>query len=345
MFGNKLGPYDLIEEIGQGGMASVYRAYQPNMDRFVAVKVIHKAISLNATALERFTREARLIARLEHPHILPVYDYNGESDPPYIVMRYLPSGTLKDIISRDSLSLTDVNILFNQIASALDYAHRQGVIHRDIKPSNIMIDSEGHAFLTDFGIARLIEGDVGLTGSGVAIGTPGYMAPEQGLGGTVDARTDIYALGVMLYEMISGKLPFSAQTPMEIIIRHINDPVPDVTATVPGAPPALNDVIKKAMAKSPDDRYASASELSRAVSAAIGPVSDPSSDHLQKIAAQTTTALAQERQERSQMAGTAAKPLIISPITNAAPAGRGTAPASAARPRAGAAAAPPAASG
>ncbi|HLY26431.1 MAG TPA: serine/threonine-protein kinase, partial [Aggregatilineales bacterium] len=139
MIGSKLGPYDLIEEIGHGGMASVYRAYQPNMDRFVAVKVIHKSISLNATALERFTREARLIARLEHPHILPVYDYNGQSDPPYIVMRYLPSGTLKDIITREKLSLPDAVFLLNQIASALDYAHRQGVIHRDIKPSNIMV--------------------------------------------------------------------------------------------------------------------------------------------------------------------------------------------------------------
>src|SRR5512136_3047460 len=153
MSGNKLGPYELLDELGRGGMATVYRAFQPNVDRFVAVKVIHRSVAADKQALARFTREARLIARLEHPHILPVYDYNGHHDPPYIVMRYMPTGTLKEILMRDQLEFAEVIFLIRHIASALDYAHRQGVIHRDIKPSNIMVDSEGNAFLTDFGIA------------------------------------------------------------------------------------------------------------------------------------------------------------------------------------------------
>jgi serine/threonine-protein kinase len=132
MLGSKLGPYELIEELGRGGMATVFRAYQPNVDRYVAVKVIHRSISLDSKALERFVREARLVARLEHPHILPVYDYNGQSDPPYIVMRYLPSGTLKDILENAHLPLQEVVLLMSQICAALDYAHRQGVVHRDI---------------------------------------------------------------------------------------------------------------------------------------------------------------------------------------------------------------------
>src|SRR5438105_15754468 len=152
MIGTKLGPYELIEEVGHGGMATVFRAYQPNVDRFVAVKVIHRSVSLDNKALDRFTREARLVARLEHPHILPVYDYNGLNDPPYIVMRYLPTGTMKDILERVHLPFNEASMLIMQIAGALDYAHRQGVIHRDIKPSNIMVDSEGNAFLTDLGI-------------------------------------------------------------------------------------------------------------------------------------------------------------------------------------------------
>src|SRR5260221_1501503 len=137
MIGSKFGPYELIEEIGRGGMATVYRAYQPNVDRYVAVKVIHRSVSLDSKSLDRFTGEARLIARLEHPNILPVYDYDGQHDPPYIVMRYLPSGTLKDILQREQLPYSEVIYLMGQVASALDYAHRQGVVHRDIKPSNI----------------------------------------------------------------------------------------------------------------------------------------------------------------------------------------------------------------
>ena len=154
---SQLGPYELIEEIGRGGMATVYRAYQPNMGRDVAIKVIVKSLVGDSDSIQRFQREARLIARLEHPHILPVYDFDGRHDPPYIVMRYLHSGTLKHILAQGPLPPVEASHLIQQVGSALDYAHRQGIIHRDVKPSNIMIDREGNAFVTDFGLARMVS--------------------------------------------------------------------------------------------------------------------------------------------------------------------------------------------
>src|SRR5215468_5451427 len=188
MIGTRLGQYELVEEVGKGGMATVFRAYQPNVDRYVAVKVIHRSIATDATNLERFQREARLVTKLEHPHLLPIHDYDGAHDPPYIVMRYLESGTLKDVLDHGKIPFEEIVYMMRQIASALDYAHRQGVIHRDIKPSNILIDADGNAFLTDFGIARMTEAGQGLTQTGYAVGTPGYMSPEQGMGlDTVDA--------------------------------------------------------------------------------------------------------------------------------------------------------------
>ena len=305
MLGSKLGPYELIEEVGRGGMASVYRAYQPNMDRFVAVKVIFRAIASDNKALDRFQREARLVARLEHPHILPVYDYDGSSDPPYIVMRYLSTGTLKDILEREQLPVQEVAYLFSQIASALDYAHRQGVIHRDIKPSNIMVDGEGNAFLTDFGIARATEmtQTQGLTGTGIAIGTPGYMSPEQSMGTPIDGRADIYAMGVMLFEMLSGKLPFRAETPMAVIMKHLHDPVPELSTLNTSLPPAVDMVIQRAMAKNADDRFNTAGEMSRALNIALGPAVDVGATplRLQAVAARTILDLAAGRAEKAQL--------------------------------------------
>ncbi|MCA9910546.1 MAG: serine/threonine protein kinase, partial [Anaerolineae bacterium] len=212
LVGTRLGPYEIIEEIGKGGMATVYRAYQPSIGRFVALKIIHRAIASDSKALERFQREARLIARLEHPHLLPVYDYNGEHDPPYIVMRYLEGGTLKDALEAGAIPLTDTVHILRQVSAALDYAHRQGVIHREIKPSNVLIDTEGNAFLMDFGIARLVESESGITQTGFAVGTPTYMSPEQGMGlHNVDGRSDIYALGIVLFQMLVGRAPFEGE--------------------------------------------------------------------------------------------------------------------------------------
>lgn len=264
MIGSRLGEYEIIEEIGKGGMATVYRAYHPQTDRFVAAKIIHRTISADPRMQERFEREARLVARLEHPHILPVYYYSGDHDPPYIVMRYVEGGTLKDVLDRGKLPLSDTLHILRQISAALDYAHRQKVIHRDIKPSNIMFDRDSNVFLTDFGIARMTQTDVapGLTQTGFTVGTPGYMSPEQGLGlETVDHRTDIYALGVMIFQMITGQLPYQAETPMGVVMKHINDPVPSLLDVDPSLPAPIDVAIMRALAKRPEDRYATAGEL------------------------------------------------------------------------------------
>lgn len=271
MIGTKLGPYQIIEEIGRGGMATVYCAYQPSVGRNVALKTLQKSISGDEQAVLRFQREARLVARLEHPHILPVYDFDGACDPPYIVMRFLNSGTLKEVLARQAIPVAEAMHLLRQIAAALDYAHRQGVVHRDIKPSNILVDQEGNAFVADFGIARLAGGPTGLTATGAMIGTPDYMAPEQVSGeGTVDHRGDIYSLGVMAYQMLAGRLPFTAETPIAVLMKHLNQPPPDITHDNPNLPPAAAEVFKRVLAKSSAERYPTAEAFFEALLAAVG---------------------------------------------------------------------------
>ncbi|MCB9436607.1 MAG: serine/threonine protein kinase [Anaerolineales bacterium] len=291
----KVGQYELLEEIGRGGMATVFRAYQTSVGRDVAVKIIHKAISMDPIAVARFTSEARLIARLEHPHILPVYDFDGTHDPPYIVMRYLPTGTLDDILQRAKLPIGEVLHIFKQIGSALDYAHRQGVVHRDVKPSNIMIDGEANAWLSDFGIARLVEGGQGLTASGAAIGTPGYMSPEQGLGTEIDGRADIYSLGVILFKMMTGLLPFTGETAMGTIMLHINEPVPSILALNPELPVEFQRLIEKAMAKKANDRYQTAAELVHDLEQVLGPNITTKPIQLRDLAGQTISELQRQR--------------------------------------------------
>lgn len=301
MIGTRVGPYEIIEEIGKGGMATVYRAYQPSVDRYVAIKVIHKAIAGDAGGLERFDREARLVARLEHPHLLPVYDYNAQHDPPYIVMRYLESGTLKDVLDQSGpLALRDIAYMMRQITSALDYAHRQGVIHRDIKPSNIMVDQDGNAFLMDFGIARIREGGAGLTQTGIAVGTPGYMSPEQGMGDAIDHRSDIYALGVMLYQMATGKLPYASETPMGLILKHIQEPVPSARAANRDLPEGFDAIIARAMAKQREDRYQSGAELSEALTELVGATASARAPQQLREAAQQALEEIQSKRDKNR---------------------------------------------
>lgn len=272
MIGTTLGAYELVAEVGKGAMATVYRAYQASMDRYVAIKVIHKAVSNDQQSMRRFQREAKLVARLEHPHILPVYDFDGTHSTPYIVMRLLESGSMRDVMRQRQLSLVETNMYIQQIASAVGYAHRQGIVHRDIKPSNIMLDKDGNAFVSDFGVARMIEGEQGdpVTLTGGVVGTAAYMSPEQGLGqGDVDHRTDIYALGVLLFRMATGVLPYSADNEVGIIIQHVNSPIPSVLDRQPDLPPALDDVIARAMAKEPENRYQTAGELASAVDSVL----------------------------------------------------------------------------
>jgi serine/threonine protein kinase/ligand-binding sensor domain-containing protein len=272
--GKRLGAYQLIEQIGQGGMATIYRAYQPSMDRYVAVKILPSHFTQDETFVARFTQEARTLARLEHPHILPVHDYGEQEGITYLVMRYVEAGTLKDLVAQHGpLELTQAARIFGQIGRALGYAHSQGVVHRDIKPSNVLIDERGDAFLTDFGIAKLVAGTAQFTSTGAIVGTPAYMSPEQGLAEQVDHRSDIYSLGVVLYEMVTGRVPFEAETPLAVLLKHVNDPLPPPRQIKQDLPESVQRVILKAMAKSPEDRFHKAEEMVDALHKAVADAS------------------------------------------------------------------------
>jgi serine/threonine protein kinase len=264
--GQMLGPYQIINQIGRGGMATVYKAYQPSVDRYVAIKVLPSQLAESREFATRFQQEARIIARLEHPHILPVFDY-GESDGvAYFVMRYMDAGTLKErMIEGRPLPLDDIDRLFTQLAGALSYAHSRGVVHRDLKPANVLIDSHDNVFLTDFGIAKLLESaSPRLTQTDAIMGTPAYISPEQAQGQTVDQRSDIYSLGIILYEMVTGSVPFTAETPLAVLLKHISDPLPPPSLVKPDIRPAVEKVILKALAKDPRDRFATAADFVKA---------------------------------------------------------------------------------
>ena len=261
--GQMLGSYRIINQIGQGGMATVYKAYQPSMDRHVAIKVLPKQLAESKEFVQRFQQEARIIARLEHPHILPVFDY-GESDGvAYFVMRYLEAGTLKDrMVAKRPLPLNEIDRIFTQLTDALSYAHGHGVVHRDLKPANALVDSQGNLFLTDFGIAKLLESaSPRLTQTDAIMGTPAYISPEQAQARTVDQRSDIYSLGIILYEMVTGQVPFEAETPLAIILKHVSDPLPPPSLIQSDISPILEQVILKALAKDPEDRFATVAEF------------------------------------------------------------------------------------
>jgi tRNA A-37 threonylcarbamoyl transferase component Bud32 len=268
LIGRKLGKYKVIERLGQGGMAMVYTGYQEEVDRRVAIKVLPPHPGLDENFAERFRLEARTIARLQHPHILPLYDYGTEDDIVYLVMAYVDGGALEDLIDEGPLPLSRIEKILREVAGALDYAHRQGVIHRDIKPGNILVDSEGHALLADFGIVKLAEGGANLTGSGV-VGTPAYMAPEQAQGMEIDSRVDIYALGVVVYQMLTGQQPFTAESTVQLVLKVIQEDPPSVLDLVDGLPDAVGGVMDKVLAKDPDDRYQTATEFADAFSEAV----------------------------------------------------------------------------
>lgn len=274
--GRQLGQYLIIEPLGEGGMAAVYKAYQASMDRYVAVKVLPRHYAGDADFVHRFKREAKIIARLEHPNILPVHDY-GESDGyTYIVMRYIAGSTLADHLQGKPLPIAQIIPMFAQVCSALDYAHSKGVIHRDVKPSNVLIDSLGNCLLSDFGISRMVEGASQLTASGAFLGTPTYASPEQALGQSLDGRSDIYSLGIMLYEMTTGQPPFEAETPMAVLVKHVHDPFPLPHTINPALSEALERVILKALAKEPEGRFQTAGELARALAAVAEAKAGPS---------------------------------------------------------------------
>ncbi len=266
--GQTIGGYRIIEQIGLGGMATVYKAYQPSMDRYVAFKIISTHLTQDPAFIKRFEQEAKVIARLEHLHILPVHDYGEKDGCLYLVMRFIQGGTLKERMQGGPLSLDEARRVVTQVGSALEYAHQRGVIHRDLKPSNILIDSQGDCYLSDFGIAKMAEGTLGLTGSGV-VGTPHYMAPEQGQSLKVDHRADIYAMGIVVYEMVTGRVPFDAETPFAVVLKHLTEPLPLPRALRPDLPEEVERVILKALAKDPADRYQSMHDLITAFEQAV----------------------------------------------------------------------------
>ncbi len=277
--GHILGRYQVLERLGRGGMADVYRAYQSGLDRYVAIKVMHSHLSEEGDFITRFQREAKAVASLRHPHIVQVFDFDVQDGVYFMVMEYIEGGqTLKELLSQlasrgEHLPLRTVLDLTAKLADALDYAHQRGMIHRDLKPSNVLLTTPSHPVLSDFGIARLV-GQTGLTGTGAMIGTPAYMSPEQGRGEQADERSDIYALGIILYEVLTGQPPYDADTPYGVILKHINDPLVPPRNLVSGLPEAAERVVLKCLAKSPEDRYQTAGELRSALEAALKAMDD-----------------------------------------------------------------------
>ncbi len=267
--GQRLGQYQVTAMIGKGGMATVYEARQVSLDRGVAIKVIKPDLLDSAEFIERFQREARMLASLSHAHILKIFDYGQFGNQVYLVMELLKGGSLADLIHKGPLALENAARLLEQIASALDYAHEQGIIHRDMKPQNVLFDDRQYAFLTDFGIARILDSGTRLTQSGLMMGTPAYMAPEQWQGLTVDGRADIYALGIILYEMLTGRLPFNADTPYGMMHQHISEPPPPVPSLRAGLPQSIDIVIQRALAKNREQRFSTGRELVEAFRGAL----------------------------------------------------------------------------
>jgi serine/threonine protein kinase len=270
LIGKSISQYQIVEQIGLGGMATVYKAYQPAIDRYVAVKILPRELASDPNFVKRFQHEAKAIAALEHPHILPVHDFGTDEGYTYMVMRYVEGGTLADMMGRPSSNERIVQIVGN-VAKALDYAHQQGVVHRDIKPSNILIDQHDEVLLTDFGIAKMIEGagDTQLTSAGSILGTPAYMAPEQAEAKPVDGRTDIYSLGVVLYELLTGQPPYRAETPLAIVLKHMNEPLPPPRTVKADVPEPFEQVVLKAMAKDPNRRFQTAADMEKALRQAL----------------------------------------------------------------------------
>lgn len=268
LIGQALGQYTIIEQIGQGGMATVFKAYQPSLERDVALKVLPPSFAKTGDFSERFSREARAIANLHHPNILPVYDSGQDRGYSYIAMRYIKdASTLADRM-KESLSPDRIVDLITQISAALDHAHQSGIIHRDIKPSNVLMDGDW-PLLSDFGLAKMVEDAVDLTGTGVGMGTPSYMSPEQGMGKKVDHRTDIYALGIILFEMLTGIVPHRAETPIATVMKRINEPLPMPRTLNPDLPEAVERVLLKALAPTPDLRFDSAGKMATALKEAF----------------------------------------------------------------------------
>ncbi|MEP7135652.1 MAG: protein kinase [Chloroflexota bacterium] len=258
----KFSRYEIGIELGQGGMATVYRAYDPLFERDVALKILKHELLQEPQLKERFERETKIIAKLEHAVIVPVYDVGFDNGQLFYVMRYMAGGSLSERIE-NGLTPNEIGHILLRIAAALDYAHKKGVVHRDLKPGNILFDENNSPYISDFGIAKFIQASTRMTQSGI-IGTPRYMSPEQARGDDADGRSDLYSLAIILFEMLSGKTPFEAETPLAMAFKHAVETPPSILEINPNLPEEVDAVIAKALAKQPDERYATCSEFTHA---------------------------------------------------------------------------------
>jgi serine/threonine-protein kinase len=261
MLPERIGRYKIKGELGRGGMATVLHGFDTRFKREVAIKVLPREFLHDPAFRARFEREAQTIAALEHPAIVPVYDFGEEDGQPYIVMRLMTGGTLNDRLRRGPLTLAEAARIVSALAPALDEAHARGIIHRDLKPGNILFDQRGDPYISDFGIAKLSDSSAAFTGSGV-LGTPAYMSPEQARGERdVDGRSDIYSLGAILFQLLTGKPPYEADTPMGVVVKHLTEPTPNILETNPNLPPTADRLISKAMAKDKRARFRTAGDM------------------------------------------------------------------------------------
>ena len=290
------GRFDLVELIGKGGMSSVYKAHDHLLDRVVAIKILHPHYTQDEEYVERFRREARSVAQLSHQNIVTVIDRGEDGGRQYIVFEYVDGENLKQLVERTGpVPVRDVLVLGLQMGRALAFAHGRGLIHRDVKPQNVLLNSDGQAKMTDFGIAREVDVQ-GVTITGTVLGTSEYIAPEQARGQPVDAQTDVYSLGVVLYELLTGAVPYEGETFVTVALKHVNEPTPSVLARRPDVPPRVALAVERAMAKSPADRFESMDELVDELEACLAEL-DPGSEQATMIARGTVPA-AQRAQPR-----------------------------------------------
>jgi serine/threonine protein kinase len=275
--GLRLGPYEVTEAIAHGGTGAVYKALDRGLGRLVAIKVLHPEFLKDESFAERFRGEAALWGRLDHPRIVPIYTADIENEIPFLAMKFIPGGTLADRLRLGPLALPHAVAILADVASALDYAHGLGIVHRDVKPANVLLDGDGRAYLSDFGIARAAGEGKPLTLSGGVYGTPGYMAPEQARNQNPDYRVDIYSLGCLAYEALTGAAPFQGRNPVEILMRHITEEPTPPRGITPSLPQEVNDAIMKALARDPADRWPTAGLFLEAL---LGPVQLDSMDTL-----------------------------------------------------------------
>jgi serine/threonine protein kinase len=268
--GDRIGAYEIVGHLGQGGMATVYKAYHERLDRHVAIKLMHATFLQDEDFRARFQREARIVARLEHPAIVPIYDYNEHENTPYLVMKFIEGMTLKKRVIKTGLTLEQSRDFLMRVAEGLDYAHKRGILHRDMKPSNILLDQEDQAYIADFGLARIAEAGASTISTDMMLGTPYYISPEQAQGSKdLSSRTDLYSMGVILYELITGEVPFQADTPYAIVHGHIYASPRLPSEVNPNLPRAVDIVIRRALAKRPEDRFNTAVEMMHAFTAAL----------------------------------------------------------------------------